>query len=258
MLTKIIDTFFIKNPKLRRLVTKIFYGSKTKIVSIFGEHVTINSLRENGYLRAAKMSASSSFLRDEVPVIVALANVISDNSTFVDVGANIGIYSIIFSKFKKIYKNFKIVAFEVHPDTYSRLEKNASEHDFLAKNVGMGDADEVAKFLDGAVSHVVTRFENKTNYNISSETFDAKISYLSNFDFDGDLIIKIDVEGQELRVLRGADKYFEMGRVKCVYLDGYYDKRCFDFLVEHRFDLFDGRTLAPAHRGTFSLLALKK
>ena len=70
-------------------------------------------------------------------------------------------------------------------------------------------------------------------------------------------MLKIDVEGQELDVLRGAERLFSSGRVRAVYIDGCAAGRAVEeFLTRRGFSLFDGRTLEPTTGGVFSLLAL--
>jgi len=71
------------------------------------------------------------------------------------------------------------------------------------------------------------------------------------------LVLKVDVEGQEWEVLRGALSYFESGRVKAIYLDDYKDSRVRDFLDGFGFRYFNGRTLKPANPQTKHLLAVK-
>lgn len=258
MISGLIDKYFVKKPKFRRFVTKILNGDRLDKVNLFGGPLHINTLRENGYLRAARIAARSSLLRDEFPVMLTLSNLFTDNCAFIDVGANVGVYSSVFSRFKNIHVNFQIFAFEVHPDTYARLKLNGQEYGFTVFNCGIGKTREAVEFVDGAVSHVTTRVNLANNYNITAEKFLANIRPLSDFDLPEKLIIKIDVEGQEMAVLEGAKKYFDEDRVVCVYLDGYGDENCWDFLVNYGYEFFDGKTLGKADRSTFSLLALKR
>lgn len=258
MIATLLDKFFIKMPIFRRLVTKLIYGEKSLWVELFGNSMFINSLRENGYYRASKLSARSSLLRDELPVIIRLSNRVSNETCFIDIGANIGIYSVLFSRFKNIYPDFEVFAFEVHPDTYGRLQENANVYHFDAFNVGLGEQDEAVEFVGGAVSHVTTRCDLANRYSIKSEVFNVQICPLTNFNFSKKLILKIDVEGQELAVLKGAQNYFSLGQVDCVFLDGYGDTRCWDFLESYGFELLDGKTLLKANRDTFSLFAVKR
>lgn len=256
---RFIDNYFIKQPRLRRFVTRLIYGSRLREVRLFGSSFVLHTVKENGYLRSARASSRLSLLRDEAPVLLSLANLLTDDCAFVDVGANIGLYSVLFSRFMRIHENFHIFAFEVHPDTFSRLELNARLHGFSAMKVGIGARRETTEFVSGAVSHVTTRAEMSNRYSIKKETFSANLLPLADIDLKGlALVIKIDVEGQEFAVLEGARVYFDQDKVKAVYIDGYSDPACWDFLQGYGFDLRDGKTLQPATRATFSLLALQR
>jgi hypothetical protein len=71
------------------------------------------------------------------------------------------------------------------------------------------------------------------------------------------IIIKIDVENQELAVLEGARGWFESRRVKAVYLDGIAEqKKVIDFLTSFGFLFFDGRSLMPYSKEHFGVLAI--
>jgi hypothetical protein len=76
----------------------------------------------------------------------------------------------------------------------------------------------------------------------------------------GDLVIKIDVEGHELPVLKGASRLFAEQRVKVVYLDGYSSSEIPALLRDYGFEFFDGRTLerCPAGAPDYSLLAVHR
>ena len=81
---------------------------------------------------------------------------------------------------------------------------------------------------------------------------------LDYFDIKGDSIVpKIDVEGQELKILEGARSLFDNQRIKAVYLDGFTNhKECLNFLMQYDFLLFDGKTLTESDGNLFSLLAI--
>ena len=104
-----------------------------------------------------------------MPVLLNLANILDDDDTFVDVGANIGIYSIFFNQFRKLKENVNIYAFEANPDTFSRLHENAKKHNFYAFNLAISNKSEKLKFIAGAVSHVFTTIDNQSTYSIKEK-----------------------------------------------------------------------------------------
>lgn len=177
--------------------------------------------------------------------------------TFVDVGANVGIFSSCMAAVAKVRRNFQVVAFEVHPGTFSRLQQNAKRSGFRAVNSAIGAKAETLTFVEGAVSHVTTSSEHSNSYNIPSRTFEVDVRTLDSFNLTGSIFLKIDVEGQELAVLQGASALFDEGRVHAVYLDGFEDRAVVGFLQDRGFDLRDCRTLEQASVDTFALLALK-
>jgi FkbM family methyltransferase len=188
-----------------------------------------------------------------------LCSLIEDGVTFVDIGANVGIYSSVVSRLGKIKRDVTVFAFEVDPDTYSRLDANASRHGFTAYRVGISSQTAEEIFVRGAVSHVTTRADLLNEYSIASETFSAQCRPLASFSLPGDkLVIKVDVEGAEMEVVEGARPLFEKGRVKAIYFDGVREQaRVRVYLSDLGFEFFDGRTLEKAGVYTFSLLALR-
>jgi FkbM family methyltransferase len=253
------DQLFIKQPKLRRFVTRVLYGSSAVRVPLLGAEHLIHSELENGYLRAFRHSRSLSLFRDEASVLINLANLIEDDCSFLDIGANIGIYSAIIARLGALKKGLSVFAFEVDPKTFSRLRENALRHSFRAENVALADSEREVQFVRGAVSHVTTTIEERNRYNIAGETFTARCVPLSAFDIPGSsIVMKIDVEGGEYEVLLGARKFFAEGRVKAVYFDGVSKlAEAQAFLAEFGFRLLDGKTLQPFKPGMFSLLALR-
>lgn len=254
----VVDKYFIKQPRLRRAVTWLMAGDRNSEVELLGTKLQIHSIKENGYLRASRAARSYSVYRDEVAILLNLASLLADGDSFVDVGANVGLYSCTLARRSRIRpgKN-RFYAFEANEDTFSRLILSAEPLGVTATNCAVSNRDGQLVFVAGAVSHVFTSVEHSSSYNIPSETTSVPCRRLDSFEFEGDsLFIKIDVEGQELEVLEGAAGLFELARVKGVYIDGYSNPGIPDWLRRYGFELFDGRTLLPSDGRVFSLLAL--
>jgi FkbM family methyltransferase len=140
---------------------------------------------------------------------------IYNNETFVDIGANVGYYTL---KVAKEYQNnsIKIIAIEAHPENYKALCKNIELNNF--SNI---------KAINKAVSAqkgVVTMYERKSLNRVQPEWYtiqpiisgnqlDKKYSIqiesdtLDNIlDKDKADFIKIDIEGAEVEALKGAQK----------------------------------------------------
>lgn len=108
------------------------------------------------------------------------------------------------------------------------------------------------------MSHVFTKIENRNVWSIPGQTLRVNVRRLDSFDLGiGPFVIKIDVEGQEMSVLKSANRLFKEKQVKAVYLDGYENKGIPDFLRQEGFRLFEGRSLLPVmDENVFSLLAI--
>ncbi len=126
----------------------------------------------------------------------------TDNSVFLDIGANMGYYSIMCSdfKFKKIY------AFEPVPKMVLRIQKNI-EINNLKKII------EIVPYAIGEETKEVLLYEEPTNYGGSSlfqslkRTKETKVQMitLDKFIFENSITnidaLKIDVEGYEDKIL---------------------------------------------------------
>jgi FkbM family methyltransferase len=258
LITSLIDRHFIKRPVVRRLLTGLLAGNREAAVELLSGNYRVHTIREHGFFRAAKLARTCSLFRDELPVLVHLAGILSDDDTFLDIGANVGIFAINIAKFRIIYPNLKVYAFEPNPDTTGRLRANAEPVGVRVFGLALSDRDGTLEFVDGAVSNVFTTVGNASAYSIPNELSVCECKRLDSLEIDGNsLVMKIDVEGQEWEVLQGALSYFESDRVKAVYLDGYKDLRVRGFLEEYGFRCFNGRTLAPADRETRNLLAIR-
>lgn len=257
----LFDRYFIKQPRLRHAVTRALYGTGDRKLDLFGSEITVNSLRENGYLRAAGKMGSSSLLRDEVGVLLSLALLLEPGDTFVDVGANVGLFSTTLSRIRRLptAAPLRMYAYEPHPDTFARLLANTASAGVIARNVAASDQAGTLEFVDGAVSHVFTAASQSCAYNIDSQRRTVPTVRLDAEAVEGDsIVIKIDVEKQELAVLRGASGWLEAQRVKAVYFDGAdQEAEIMRVLGGYGFRFYNGRTLAPYSPGEFSLLALR-
>ena len=125
---------------------------------------------------------------------------------FVDVGANIGGYSI------RLARRFeKVISVEPNPRVAELLRKNVQLN-------GLGNIEIVqgaASDLDGeailsvppgrdALSSIVREFPGGEHFKVNTMTLDGLLDKYDKID-----LIKIDVEGAELKALKGAAKSLE-------------------------------------------------
>ena len=125
--------------------------------------------------------------------------------TFVDVGANIGAYTIPLSR---MLTAGRVVSFEPNPPTLRRLVENVERN--RAKNVsihgvGLSDASEAA-ILRGASLTTASIHKNET----SAVHSEIQLTTLDDFCKEHDIatvnLLKIDIEGNEWKCIDGAER----------------------------------------------------
>jgi len=135
----------------------------------------------------------------EQMVVKAMLPHFTHDATFIDIGANIGVFSIIAAKRCKA-----VYAFEANPDIFEVLSENLL--DFENKtlfNVAIYDkAGEKTFYLHEKRGGADTLIETRIGDNVSSHII-VTTKTLDSFGLRAD-IIKIDVEGAEQMVIAGG------------------------------------------------------
>lgn len=154
------------------------------------------------------------FEKDE---IIFLCKYLKQGDTFLDLGANIGLFSLYAAEI--VTETGNIHSFEPTPKTYSRLIENIELNNFqniiITNNIGLSSNNGVLKLnvsTDGHdawntfVQQSEMKFEN--NIEISVEKLD---DYLDSKKLSPDKIafVKMDVEGWEMEVVKGAKKLLQ-------------------------------------------------
>jgi FkbM family methyltransferase len=142
-----------------------------------------------------------------------------------DVGANVGDYA---KQVLERFKNCTIHCFEPVPQNFKALTSNIQASNVFCHNIGfgsedgtltlyMGDADTacaMATAYQDTIKNIFT-FAGEINRSVNCQltTLDnfCKENNINEIDF-----LKIDVEGHELKVLRGAIKTIEENKIKVI------------------------------------------
>ncbi len=176
-----------------------------------------------------------------------------NNKTIFDVGAFIGLSSMVFSKYSK---NCKIIAFEPNPYNRKKIEKNFEKNKKISANIrvfpyALSNANAsvkmyLSKVIEGPSS--TSRIEG-SHSTISNDNLPNCFEYqivetktLDSFVSKNKLIpdiIKIDIEGAEFMLLLGAINtiskyhpliYIELHSEYCAY-------KCTEFLINQGYVL---------------------
>jgi len=145
--------------------------------------------------------------------ITEIPDFIPDEDAIVfDIGGNIGLYAI---KQAKRVKNGKIFVFEPNPFAFKRLVKNISEnhlHNIFAFNVAIYSKPcELFLYSSGSTGTSRTCFTPCSDLSpiarVKAVTLDDFVQREGIERID---LMKVDVEGSEIEVLKGAEKSLEL------------------------------------------------
>ncbi len=153
---------------------------------------------------------------------------------FLDVGANVGDYTIL------LLRNFsKVIALEPNPQTVVALKNRLQSEDKkpLVVESALADFDGETKFYlnqdtaraSGSADTLEAKFHYRPASNPNLEKSDwkhkeitVKVQRLDSLvqTFSGSIdLVKIDVEGAEFRVLKGAEKTLSAGRIRRILIE---------------------------------------
>ena len=145
--------------------------------------------------------------------ISLMRRLLKPNMTFVDIGANQGEYSIFAAK--RLIQG-KVISFEPLSTSYKHLKENIELNQFnnvITYNFALSDTKGYAEiytsddleihnsFNEGLSSLYQSNYRNTLLEKVQLEIFDQVWKNHNNLSLD---IIKIDVEGSELPILKGA------------------------------------------------------
>jgi FkbM family methyltransferase len=149
----------------------------------------------------------------EVPMTRMFSTLIRPNFQILDVGANIGCTSLLFSELGE-----QVVAFEPLSQTFGLLQKNISlskTNNIKTLPLALGDEDMETEIYFSDTNRSMAFILDKTKRDDSSTSV-IKVRRLDNLfpeiGIDRLDFMKIDVEGYELRVLKGAEKTIQQYR----------------------------------------------
>jgi len=145
-----------------------------------------------------------------------LSHLITEDTTFVDVGANVGYFTILASELART-----VYAFEPVPAAFERLSKNVSLNDLknvLAFQCAVSKERTKLRLFESRISpghdSTVKRFEHDKSFFVDAVTLDETIEPSA-----GNVVMKVDVEGSEMDVLLGASRLIRSGRVSAIVVE---------------------------------------
>lgn len=205
-----------KNKKISALITFFRRGLAIRIhpyamVYPFVENISL--IVEKGMSSAELQVYTGLYDTNEMLFIM---HFLRGEDTFVDVGANIGVYTVLASGIA----GANSIAYEPIPSTFGNMVRNINYNNLQAKaeliNCGVGDKKDKIVFSNSldAINHVI--FEE----NFKGETIEIPVDSLDNMLAGKEIhVLKIDVEGYEANVINGASKTLENPKLNVVIME---------------------------------------
>lgn len=190
-----------------------------KILFRLNKLIYMMSLRGMGVLNYENNSHSgeNNFLHYELEHI--------NDGIVLDVGANLGGYC---SAIRELYKDCTIYAFEPHPKTYNQLEKNTKNFNIKSLNLGVGASDGTLVLYDYASNDgsqhaslykgVIEKIHNRQAVEHSVKVI-AIDDFIAEKEIKKVYLLKIDTEGHEYEVLKGAKLSIKSGVIDIIHLE---------------------------------------
>ena len=172
---------------------------------VYTKNGTKMFINQNDHVISKQLAFRYSYEEEEINF---LKTKISPGMTVIDIGANIGYHTLLFSKWVKPYG--KIFAFEPDPTNFKLLKKNITANQIKNivsfKNAVSDKNDKISLFLseDNSGDHRINDlliFKNdnmRKKIGTHSVKLDSVFSKSQKIDF-----IKIDIQGSEIQALNG-------------------------------------------------------
>jgi FkbM family methyltransferase len=159
----------------------------------------------------------------EKEVINHLPDILRATKLFVDIGASLGQYTYFANK---LMKNGHIISIEPDPIRYEKLETNCKDWEKSSSNTikcmhgAVSDSDgRISFFTTGSnLSGGLFKHDTENLQNVEKNQIEWKRVEVDSFSLDSLFrdnipdVVKIDVEGSELRVLKGGQFILKKGK----------------------------------------------
>src|SRR6185503_5154395 len=189
----------------KNLEKLLVYSAKTIHVNLH-----LHGLIQNGGISSfeSRINGEQLFIEEILPDLLSAEHA----PIFFDVGANIGDYSL---ELKKKFLNALIYSFEPVKSTFDILAKNVGDQSGNVHNIGFSDSIGTGKIFNTAngVNNEIASvykdvfqeiFKREDELRVADFQMDTIDNFCNSRDITHVDFLKIDVEGHELVVLKGA------------------------------------------------------
>ena len=164
-------------------------------------------------------------LMNEREILEDLVSELSRSDSFTDIGANVGVYSVYADS---QLKDNRIEAFEPHPANVQALNRNLDHNGIQARVHECALADQEGELLlepsgedAGEGEHALTTDESESGIEVDVQTLDGVVA---EGNASQPTVVKIDVEGAELDVIKGGRETLSSESCRLVYCEVHPDR----------------------------------
>ncbi len=164
-------------------------------------------------------------LKGERENLTDIVSETSEEDVFYDIGANVGLYSCLVGS---AVENCQIYSFEPHPINVEALKSNIKLNNINATIFQLAISDEEGIFELSSEGAEAGLGEHSLDTSGSESTVSVTVRRLDDLRKEHDIpvptIVKIDVEGAELDVIKGATETFSHRNCKTLYCEVHPDR----------------------------------
>ena len=146
--------------------------------------------------------------------------------TIFDVGGYVGEFAALVHE---VFPQARVFSFEPFPDSYDRITNRFRKAGWLTvENIGLSNAAGSADLIigeDGSTNSIVSAVVTKGSYDASRPRVSIRLDTLSNRarallrDDPRISILKVDTEGNDLKVLQGGENLLHRGAIEAVHVE---------------------------------------
>jgi FkbM family methyltransferase len=181
--------------------------------------------------------------------VIYLESIVNSGNTVLDIGANIGYYSLILAR--KVGENGRVYAFEPEPENFELLKKNVAINHYqniIPVNMAISDTNGISRLYINETNkgdHRLYDSGNKRSFiTVEKIKLDDYFKGQPQTNID---VIKMDIQGSELQALKGMTNLLLNSKKLILVLEfwpfglncaGSNPEELIDFLTEMGFHIF--------------------
>jgi FkbM family methyltransferase len=234
------------HPRLMRALIRMTTPGGEADVNVCGVPLRIDRREERSLWRSHRL-LEDTYTGRVMGSVATLALIVGPGDTFVDVGANVGLFASGVSRLSYLFPAMRCYAIEPHPAAARRLRESVKGRNVEILEIAVSDRSGTLEFSEGISTLTFSPKDGATSFTLPGATTVVEARRLDELDLQGDsLVVKLSVRGFERQVLDGATGLMEARRVKALFVYREPDDHDLpDRLMAQGFALFDSTTLKP-------------